>query len=140
MGSSPEPAFTNIFLGFHEIIWFEKCTSEFRPVIYKRYVDDTFLLFQNINQIEKFKNYHNLQHANIKFISEIEMNYSLYFLDINIVRENNKLTTSVYRRLIFSGEFTYFRRVTRGTRGGGLPCPFSKFKEKCPDFGRKCPN
>ena len=33
------------------------------------------------------------------------------------------------------------RRVTRaGERGGGLHCPFSKFKEKCPDFGKKCPN
>ena len=35
------------------------------------------------------------------------------------------------------------RRVTRGGgggRGGGLPCPFSKFKEKYPDFGKKCPN
>ena len=28
----------------------------------------------------------------------------------------------------------------RGHRGGGLPCPFSKFKEKCPDFGEKCPH
>ena len=27
------------------------------------------------------------------------------------------------------------RRVTRGGRGAGLSCPFSKFKEKCPDFG-----
>ena len=32
------------------------------------------------------------------------------------------------------------RRVTRGGRGGGLPGPFSKVKEKCPDFGKKCPN
>ena len=27
-----------------------------------------------------------------------------------------------------------------GGRGGGLPCPFLKIKEKCPDFGKKCPN
>ena len=33
-----------------------------------------------------------------------------------------------------------FRRVNRGGRGGGLPCPFLKFKEKCPDFGKKCPS
>ena len=26
-----------------------------------------------------------------------------------------------------------------GRRGGGLPCPCSKFKEKCPDFGKKMP-
>ena len=40
-----------------EILWLEKCLPEFRPVIYKRHVDDTFLFFQNISQIEKFKYY-----------------------------------------------------------------------------------
>ena len=34
------------------------------------------------------------------------------------------------------------RRVTRGGGGGGgaLACLFSKFKEKCPDFGKKYPD
>ena len=27
-----------------------------------------------------------------------------------------------------------------GAKGGGLLSPFSKFKEKYPDFGKKCPN
>ena len=31
---------------------------------------------------------------------------------------------------------TESRRVTREGRGGGLPCPFLKFKEKYPDFGK----
>ena len=43
-------------------------TSLLFDVIYKRYVDDTFLLFQNTNQIEKFKYYLNLQHSNIKTV------------------------------------------------------------------------
>ena len=29
------------------------------------------------------------------------------------------------------------RRVTTGGEEGGLPCPFLKSKEKCPDFGKK---
>ena len=28
------------------------------------------------------------------------------------------------------------RRVTRGGEGGIFPCPFLKFKEKCPNFGK----
>ena len=36
------------------------------------------------------------------------MNNSLSFLDIKIVRDNNKFTTSVYRKPTFSGEFTNF--------------------------------
>ena len=108
MGSPLGPSFANIFLCVHKILWLEQCPPEFRPVIYKTYVDDTFLLFQNINQIEKFKYYLKLQHANIKFISEIEINNTLSFLDIKIVRENNKFTTSVYRKPTFSGVFTNF--------------------------------
>ena len=30
--------------------------------------------------------------------------------------------------------------LLEGGREGGLPCPFSKFKEKCHEFGKKCPN
>ena len=93
MGSPLAPTFGNIFLCVHKILWLEKCPPEFRPVTYKRYVDDTSLLFQNINQIEKFKYYLNLQHANINYTSETEMNNLLSFLDIKIVRENNKFTT-----------------------------------------------
>ena len=97
------PIFANIFLCVHKILWLEKYPPEFRPVIFTKYVDDIFLLFQNINQIEKFKCYLNLKHANIKFSSEIQMNN---FLDIKIVRENNKFTTSVYHKPTFSGVFT----------------------------------
>ena len=86
----------------------EKFPPKFRSVIYKRYVDDTFLLFHSINQIEKIEYYLNLQHTNIKFTSEIEMNNSLSFLGIKIVRENTKFTTSVYCKLTFSGVFTNF--------------------------------
>ena len=108
MGTPLGTTFANIFLCVHEILWHEKCPPHFRPVIYKRYVDDTFLLFQNINQIEKFKYYFNLQHANIKFISEIEMNNSLTLLDIKFVSQNNKFTTFVYRKPTYNGLFTNF--------------------------------
>ena len=34
----------------------------------------------------------------------------------------------------------YLGAQLEGGRGGGLPCPFLKYKEKCPDFWEKCPN
>ena len=77
-------------------------------IVYKRFVDDTFLLFRSKDHIEKFRNYLNKQHKNIKFTSRIEENGFLPFLDIKICRENNKFVTSVYRKPIFSGVFTNF--------------------------------
>ena len=44
-GSALGATFANIFLCVYEILWLEKYPDEFRPVIYKRHVDDTFLLF-----------------------------------------------------------------------------------------------
>ena len=64
-------------------------SSEFKPVIYRRYVDDTFLLFRSKHHIEKFRNYLNRQHRNIKFTSETENENSVSFLDIKITRDNN---------------------------------------------------
>ena len=107
--------FRNIFSCAHEILCLEKCLREFKPVIYKRYVDDAFLFFKNINQIEKFKYYLSLQHAYIKFISEIEMNNLLSFINSKIIRENNKFTITVYRKPTFSGPLTTFESFTRNS-------------------------
>ena len=71
--------------------------SPTKPVIHKRYVDETSLLFQNTDQVEKSKNYLNLQYAGIKFTFEIQMNNLLLFSDIKIVRENKKFTSSVFQ-------------------------------------------
>ena len=108
MGSPLGPTLANVFLCYHEKIWLQNCPSEFKPVIYRRYVDDTFLLFRSKHHIDKFRNYLNRQHKNIKFISETENENSISFLDIKITRGNNKFMTSVYRKPTFSGVFTNF--------------------------------
>ena len=46
MGSQLGPPLPKVFLCYHEKIWLQNCPSEFKPVIYRRYVDDTFLLFR----------------------------------------------------------------------------------------------
>ena len=47
-----------------EIIWLENYPTQSKPVVYRRYVDDTFLLFRSTEYAEKFKNYRNKQHKN----------------------------------------------------------------------------
>ena len=73
MGSPLGPTLANAFLCYHEKIWLQNCPCEFKPVIYGRYVDDTFLLFRSNHHIKKFKNYLNRQCKNIKFTSETKI-------------------------------------------------------------------
>ena len=108
MGSALGPTLANVFMCHFETIWLENCPSHFKAIVYRRFVDDTFLLFRSKDHVEKFRNDINKQHKNIKFTSEIEENGSLSFLDIKISRENNKFVTSVYRKPTFTGVFTNF--------------------------------
>ena len=45
MGSPPGPSLANAFLAHYEQVWLDDCPVEFKPVYYKRYVDDIFVLF-----------------------------------------------------------------------------------------------
>ena len=120
MGSPLGPTLANVFMCHFENIWLENCPAYFKPIVYRRFVDDTFLLFRTKDPVEKFKNYLSKQHKNIKFMSEIEENGSLSFLDITITRENNKFVTSVYRKPTFSGVFTNFEKFIQEMHKRGL--------------------
>ena len=53
MGSPLGLTLPNAFLCYHGKICFQNCPSEFKPVIYRRYVDDTFLLLRKIPKLFK---------------------------------------------------------------------------------------
>ena len=95
MGSPLGPTLANTFLCYHEKRWLDKCPKKFKPVFYRRYVDDTFVLFRKEEHLKLFLNYFNLCHENIKFTSEKETNNKLSFLDIEISRDKNQFITSV---------------------------------------------
>ena len=89
-----------------------------RPLIYRRYVDDIFLLFDKRDHVKKFLRYMNSRHKNMKFTFEEEQNDTMSFLDIKITRELGKLTTSVYRKKTFSGVYLNY--------GSFLPVDYKK--------------
>ena len=103
MGLPLGPTFANIFMCFHETVWLNDCPLEFKPALYKRYVDDTFLLFNDASHIQPFLDYLNSRHPNIKFTKEIESDNCLSFLDVKVSRKDSKFHTSVYRKPTFSG-------------------------------------
>lgn len=103
MGSPLGPTLANTFLCFNERKWLSDCPLSFKPVFYRRYVDDCFLLFKESDHVVKFLDYLNSKHPNIKFTVEIENNNLLSFLDIQLTNCGNYLGTSVYRKESFTG-------------------------------------
>ena len=50
MGFPLETTLVNLFLAYDVDIWPENCPLQFRPKYYRKYVDDSLLLFDNIAQ------------------------------------------------------------------------------------------
>ena len=108
MGSPLGPTLANAFLCHYEKEWLDNCPSHFKPIVYRRYVGDIFVLFSSKEHLQPFVDYMNKQHRCIKLTSETEQNNTFSFLDINITHQNNQLKTSVYRKPTFSGVFTHY--------------------------------
>ena len=108
MGSPLGPAFANIFMSWLETQILEQCPSSYKPIFYRRYVDDTFALFTNKASAELFLEFANSFHENVRFTMENETNNKLPFLDILIERTPSGFATGVYRKPTFTGQGTNF--------------------------------
>ena len=69
----------NAFLCFYEKNWLEQCSDKFKPVYFKRYIDEIFVLFMSRDHLIKFRDYLNKCHPNMKFSFEEEKNESCLF-------------------------------------------------------------
>ena len=108
MGSPLGPTLANIFMSILEKGYLNNCPSEFKPVLYRRYVDDTFCLFRNRDHVYSFLEYINRQHPNIKFTYELETDNALPFLDVLVDNDKDVFSTSLYRKKAFTGLHTDF--------------------------------
>ena len=108
MGSPLSPTLANVFLVYHDKNWLEHCPVEYRPLYYRSYVDDIFVLFNSAEHLKRFYSYLNSCHLNISLTMENEKDNRMSFLDVNIICEKDKFTTSVYRKPTFSGIYTHF--------------------------------
>ena len=98
MGSPLSAALANVFLCFHEKTWIDECPIDFKPHFYQRYMDDTFMVFENEDQANKFLSYLNSKHPKIKFTLETENEKKLPFLDLLVDKSNMELNISIYRK------------------------------------------
>ena len=85
MGWPLGPTMANIYFSCYEIKWLEQCPSEFKPVFYRRYVDDIFVLFEWTELLSKFQTY--VMHVIlIFFLFEQKINGMLSFLDVEVLK------------------------------------------------------
>ena len=121
MGSHLGPTLVNAFLCHYEKEWLDSYCIEFKPKLYKRYVDYIFVMFWSMDHVKKFVDI-NTKHPNICFTFEVEDQNCFSFLDIKIIRNTEKkaFETSVYRKGTFSGVFTNFKSFIRMTYKTGL--------------------
>ena len=73
------------------------------PKLYKRYVDDIFVMFWSRDYVKRFVDYMNTKHPKMRFTFEIEQD-SFSFLD-----EHFKLLKHQFIEKTFSGIFTKFK-------------------------------
>ncbi|XP_020906008.1 uncharacterized protein LOC110244161 [Exaiptasia diaphana] len=107
MGSPLAPILANLFMGHHEKNWLDDYKGP--PVLfYRRYVDDTFCLFNNKQDVDQFFQYINGKHSSIKYTKEEQTNNTLPFLDIRIDNSREQNVTSIFRKPTFMGLFNNF--------------------------------
>ena len=102
MGSPLGPILANIFVGYYEHQLFQTVNA---PLIYRRYVDDTFVLFSNRNESDAFLNHLGNLHPSLEFTCEQKIDNQIPFLDVLVERDNLTFYTSVFRKNTFTGEY-----------------------------------
>ena len=113
MGSVLGPTMANIFVGFHEERLLSKPT---KPLVYFRYVDDTFCLFNDQTEANTFFSLLNGMHPALKYTYEGECNSSIAFLDVLVTKTPSSYHTSIYRKPTFTGLYTRWDSFCRKKR------------------------
>lgn len=106
MGSSISPNFANIVMDDLE----SDCLSRlsFKPTFYYRYVDDIVTCIP-IDALDETLSVFNSYHERLQFTYEIENNNRISFLDLWLIRENDKIITDWFQKPTFSGRILHFQ-------------------------------
>ena len=81
-------------------------------MLYWRYLNDTFRVFEREQDAVSFYNYISSQHPDIWFIMEKEVDNKLAFLDVLVNNNPLSLQTSVFHKKTFTGLLTNYFSFT----------------------------
>ena len=102
MSSPLGPSLANIFVGYYEALLFKRVN---KPLMYYRYVDDTFTVFNDEDECNEFFSHLNSLHPSLRFTFEKECNRTLPFLDVLVEKNDHEFVTSIYRKPTFTGQY-----------------------------------
>ena len=105
------PVMANLFMVYHKTL----CLNTFREfeiTLYRRYVDDTICFFNCESDADKFLEFLNKQHPNIKFAFEKQVNKQILFLDVLVKNDGDQFCTSFFCKKSAIGLFTNYLGFT----------------------------
>ena len=109
MESPLHPSWLTHFCHSMKKNWFNSCPQGFKPVFYRRYVDDIFVLFKSNDHLKYFQEFLKSHHINMSFSMETEKENKFSFLDIEVSCEQGKFSTTIYREPTFSSVYSNFK-------------------------------
>ena len=102
MDSPLGSSLANIFVGYYETLLFKRVN---KPLMYYRYVDDTFAVFNDEDECNEFFSHLNPLHPSLRFTFEKKCNRTLPFLDVLVEKNDHEFVTSIYRKPTFTGQY-----------------------------------
>ena len=108
MVSPLSPTLADIFLCHHETTWLKNCSKTFKLVYYKRYVDDSFVLFEKPEQVLRFVNCMTKNTEVLNFRIKLKKDTLFLFSMSRFVEKKIDFTTSVFRKVTCSSLYTNF--------------------------------
>lgn len=80
-----------------------------RPKMWVRYVDDTFVLWSHSDEdLDAFHDHLNSINSSIQFTCEKEKERTLSFLDMELKREDDSISTRVHRKATHTDRYLHF--------------------------------
>ena len=101
------PSFANILIGKLEKDFLNQVTI--KPTILWRYVDDIFAVFPHSEEhVKEFLQEIHVFLPTIKFTAEWFLE-SVTFLDVNVIRDGNRMVTDLYTKLTDTHQYLHHR-------------------------------
>ena len=123
MGSSLSPVLANIYMEFFETELMKDIPMDLIPVLWLRYVDDVFCIYEDMSKLEHFLELLNGIRPSIQFTYELSRTdkvarnlpdlpdnviETIPFLELNVMRlVNGNFTFSIYRKPCHAGNFIH---------------------------------